>query len=136
MSINAEDVFNPKDFESIKLIVYFANTTTGTAIKDPGKISLTEIGEKHLTLDLPSKSCNAKHNVTVDIKRFDKQQKKEIEIVKATGKVHSFQDVGDDRARVVIECVQFDEKSWADLLAFYSNRQQEIEAFFKAVKGY
>jgi hypothetical protein len=134
--INADDVFNPKDFESIRLHVYFKNSTTGTEIRDPKKVTLTEIGDKYLVFDMPSKSCNAKHNVAVDIHQFDQRTKKETEILKVTGKVFSMEDADDGRCRVTVECVQFDEESWIRLMKIYSSRQSEIENFFKAVKGY
>lgn len=135
--IKAEDVFNPKDFESIRLLVYFQNTTTGTKVDDPSKCSLTEIGDKTLVLDLPARSCAKQHNVMVDIYKADKSAaSKSVELLKVTGKVFTTDETDDDRARVTVECMQFDEESWIKLTELFSSRQTEIENFFKAVRGY
>ncbi|MBI3544459.1 MAG: hypothetical protein HY075_14400 [Deltaproteobacteria bacterium] len=141
--IKADEVFNANDFESIRLHIYFSNTTTRTEIRDPKKNELVEIGDKWLVFELPSKCCAKQHSVLIEITRSSKKSErgpkdkpdKEIDLLSVTGKVHHVQDLGEDRWRVTIECVQFDETEWTSLLNMYSSRQAEIEQFFAAVKG-
>ena len=142
---DAADVYNPKDFESIRLTVHFQNLTTRTEVKDKSKASLVEIGDKTLVFELPARSCNEKHNVMVKISRTekikdgaDKSKKapKEQELLNVTGKVRSLEEVDEETVRIEVECMQFDEKGWNALLALYASRQAEIEKFLAAARGY
>lgn len=140
---DASEVFDPKDFESIRLIVHFQNVTTRMEVKETDKASLVEIGEKMLVLELPAKSCNVKHSVMVQICQVDKNAKpdkknkrKERELLSVTGKVFDLEEVDEEFSRVTIECLQFDEKSWNELLNMYANRQAQIEKFFAAARGF
>ena len=83
----------------------------------------------------PAKSCNDRHNVMVDISRAGIGKQKDVPILSVTGKVYSVEDLGDNRMQVVVECIQFEERRWNDLLSLYSNRQAEIQKFFASVKG-
>lgn len=134
--VEAEDVFNPKDFESLKLIIAFKNLTTRTEVRDKSKCNLQEVGERTLIFEVPAKSCNTNHNVLVEIKKIDTKTKKEKELLSVTGKILEIEDVGDDCLRVSVDCMQYDEKSWKELIGFYSSRQAEIEKFFASVRGY
>lgn len=132
--INAEDVFKAEDFESIRLIIRFKNFTTNTEVKDYTKNSLIEVGEKSLVLEVPEKSCNAKHNVMVKVSR--QKKKLEEELLNATGKVAEIENVGEGFLKIKVEFVQVDDESWTNFLSMYSNRQDEIENFLKAARGY
>lgn len=141
---DAADVFNTKDFESIRLVVHFQNVTTRTEVKGGEKTGLLEIGNKMLVIELPAKSCNVKHNVMLKICQVErgkekdpkKKPKKEKELLSVTGKVWDIEELDDESVRVAVECVQYDEKSWNDLLNLFSNRQAEIEKFLAAARGY
>jgi hypothetical protein len=145
--IDASDVFNPRDFESISLKVYFSNLTTRTEVKNTNKTSLVELGDKSLVLELPERSCNEKHNVMVKIVRIEKQKepskkdsgkknKNEREVLSITGKVRSLEDVGQQALRVEIDCLQYDEKGWQEIVSLFEARQAEIENFLTAVRGF
>lgn len=142
---DAVDVYNPKDFESIRLTVHFQNLTTRTEVKDKSKVSLVEIGDRTLVFEVPARSCNEKHNVMVNISRAEKvkegtdkakKTQKEQELLNVTGKVRSLDAVDEETVRIEVECLQFDEKGWNALLALYANRQAEIEKFLTATRGY
>ncbi|MEW6055876.1 MAG: hypothetical protein AB1540_04605 [Bdellovibrionota bacterium] len=134
--VEAEDVFDPKQFQSIRLEIEFKDLTTGTEVRDHGRISLQEISEKTLVLEVPEKSCNARHNVMIKIKQPDKKQKKGAEFFSVTGKVIQLEEAGEASLRVTVEILQFDDKSWNDFQNLFLNRQTEIENFLKAAKGY
>lgn len=144
--IDAASVFNPRDFESIQLLFSFQNITTRTEVRDQPRIKLVELGDRTLTLELPAKSCNEKHNVLVTIFKVDQAKKSDSTerkirrngqpLVSVTGKVLAAEDVGEEVLRVEIECVQYDERSWSELLSIYSRRQAEIDGFLAAARGF
>lgn len=135
MSINAEDVFNPKDFQSISLQITMKNLTTQTEIKDPGVISLVELGDKKITVEFPAKSCNIKHNVFLDIKKKDSQTEYYDDLCSLTGKVVEAEAMEPSELRAVIDVIQVDELSWKKLQEIFTSRQEQITEFLRAVRG-
>lgn len=135
MGIKAEDVFNPKDFQSITLEITMKNLTTQTEIKKPGLISLVELDEKKVTLQFPAKSCNVKHNIFVDIRKKDSDSAHCKDLCSFTGKVLEAESVGDNALRTVVDVIQVDEQSWQNLLNLFAARQEQISQFLKSVRG-
>lgn len=133
---------NPADFHSMKLKVSFQNTSTRTKAISPDLCSLIEIGDKHLLLELPYASCNSNHNVFLEI-FLEEAGSKPRSLLTVTGKVvyleevvSTIDEVITKTLRVNIHCVQFEEKSWQDLVQLYSRRQDAITNFLKAAKGF
>ena len=137
VNVNAEDVFNPKDFESIELKIDFKNLTTNTKIEQNKSITLIEIGDKTLTLEVPTKSCNHKHNVMLSIQKVEKKNHKFYTqtLFSTTGKIRNVENL-DETLKIEVDCIQFEEKEWQDLQQLFAKRQDEITKFFKSVKGY
>lgn len=135
--IEADDVFNPKDFESIRLVIRFKNFTTTTEVDSSKEIELVEVGDRSVILQLPAKSCSIGHNVEIDISKKIPKSAKTTQIVSVTGKVVRIEDCEDDDdcSLVEITCVQFDEAGWKQFLNLYSARQAEIIAFLNSVRG-
>jgi len=133
--IEADEVFNAADFQSIKLSVQFKNLMTGIDVKNSAEISLMEIGDKALVFEIPARSCNVKHNVMFHIGRSDTKSKKSEPMFSATGKVSDLENLDEGRDRVTVDLVQYEERELADLMALFSSRQEEIENFFAAVRG-
>lgn len=133
--INAEDVFNLADFQSIRLYIEFKNTTTRT---ETNKVALVEINDKKLVLDIPPRNCNERHSALIDIYKYDgnEKNKKNHKVLSATGKVIKVEEGDEDNVRVTFECFQYDDKSWSAFLNIFNNRQDQINRFFKNVKGY
>ncbi len=128
-----EKIIDPSDFQSIKLLTSFQNTSTGLKEVPPEKCTLIEIGKKNLTLELPLHSCNMSHNVIIKISVAETGMKQR-EILAVTGKVIHMEV--ENYTRVVVDCIQFDEASWNELLQIYSKRQDSITNFLKSAKGY
>ncbi len=134
-------VFKPDDFESTKFVVHFVNLTTQMEVKADGAIQITEVAPRSLVLELPARSCAKGQSAMVHIFRAKNNSKKTTPrelIVSATGKI-SEAEISEEKGqpmRITFEMLQFDEESWDRFLQFFSNRQAEIEAFFKSVKGY
>jgi hypothetical protein len=145
--MNAADVYDAQDFQSIKLSLNFENLTTRTAISDKSSVLLVEVGEKSLTLQVPFKSCSPRHSIMLRIERpvtkrvgpqavNSDKRKREFELLfDATAKVVSVEESGDGQDKVLLELVQFDVQRWSAFLTIFSVRQDEIEKFFTAVKG-
>jgi hypothetical protein len=134
--IDAKDVFRLEDFQSIQLSVQFQNLTTKTEIREPNSISLVEVLERSLVFEMPATSCNVKHSVLASIKKKLPGRERKFEpLLNFTGKVATVEPQDNQLIRVTIDCVQFDEASWNDLLQLFSTRQKEIEGFFAAAKG-
>lgn len=132
---DAGEVFNAKDFESIQLRISFKNLTTRTETKSTDQVSLIEIGDRTLYLELPERSCNVKHSVMVDISQIEKGLKTLKPLLSVTGKISQVEDVGEHLNQVSIHCLQFDEESWKKLVNIYAARQEEINQFLATVRG-
>ena len=128
-----EKIIDPADFQSIKLATSFQNTSTGLKEVPPDKCTLIEIGKKTLMLELPLHSCNMNHNVIIKISVAETGMKQR-EILAVTGKVIHMEV--ENSTRVTVDCIQFDETSWNELLQIYSKRQDSITNFLKNAKGY
>ena len=84
-------------------------------------------------LELPLHSCNMNHNVIIKISVAETGMKQR-EILAVTGKVIHMEV--ENSTRVTVDCIQFDETSWNELLQIYSKRQDSITNFLKNAKGY
>ena len=144
--IDASNVFKASDFQSIRLKVYFKNNTTHTEANSD-HCTLEEIGDKILVFGIPAKSCNSKHNVMCSIRKIEPGSKNETEIFSFTGKVKEIENSEDNKTigsnddeieimRVTIECFQYDEESWRNLEKIFGARQDEINEFLKAARGF
>ncbi len=138
-----ELLIHPADFRSMRLLVSFKNTSTGTNPIPPESCTLVEILDKVLLLELPKASCSRGHSVVLDFSYSSGEETPRL-ILTATGKVVELEETmsmkeggGVVRAlRVKVSCVQFDEKSWKEMLQRFSARQDAITDFLKSAKGY
>ena len=146
----SEILIDVNDFKSIDLQINFANTTTNSQIKDGKRfygidastqaggsknenleISILEFLENGLILDIPSKTCMAKHSVMVEV--YNKNPPLHF---KATAKVKTVESLSPENDQVEIVFVQKNEKEWEELQNVFNNRQQEIREFLNSVKGF
>ncbi|MCC9266208.1 hypothetical protein LOX66_19970, partial [Bacillus velezensis] len=76
------------------------------------------------------------HSVLVKISRPEKKGGKVRynEVLSVTGKIREVHEVDEGHIKVLVDCIQFDEQSWKDLVSLYSNRQDEINKFLETVK--
>ncbi len=130
------DLINPMDFVSMRQKIRFQNVSTRTEIKESDSASILEIGTKSLVLELPPYSCHLNHNVMIEVYLNGTTDKLAEPMLRATGKIISHERQEDGTLRVTMDLIQFDDVSWQKFLGLYSNRQDEIERFFKMVKGY
>jgi hypothetical protein len=137
-----ELIIHSADFHSMKMLISFRNTSTGSEKLGPAQCTLVEWGNRALVLELPPSSCSSNHNVVLDISVAE-NGKAARELLSATGKIVQWEKVGSQSKqgektalRVTVSCVQFDEKSWQELIQLYSSRQESITCFLKAARGF
>jgi hypothetical protein len=148
MSTQEEPLINPNDFKSIRLDISLNNLTTKTKIEGGKRVfdtlktgspeeglhlELVEVVDGFLTLETPPKIGAQGH--ILEIKIVTENRTPEIE-VEVQGEIHAIEPLPDGRLQVVIQLVNPSDPSWLNLLAMYSQRQDEIEKFFSSVKGY
>lgn len=128
------ELFNPNDFESIQLRIYFKNLTLDRIVPDISRISLIEVGDAALTLSLPANVVASDNHCQVQIFWYDVDKDTEEEIFHATGKIIEFDDAGEGMMRAAIRLMQYDKPSWSDFLSIFNRRQEEISKFFEMGK--
>ncbi|MBI3543713.1 MAG: hypothetical protein HY075_10615 [Deltaproteobacteria bacterium] len=133
--MDASEVFKAEDFKSVRLSITFQNLTTRTEVRDRSRVALIEVADRTILLEIPGKSCQAKHNVLIKIERPKKKAKAFELLFDATAKVVGIEDTGDGTDKVLVELVQFDLENWRRFLEVFSSRQDDIEKFLLAAKG-
>jgi hypothetical protein len=129
---NNDDLIKASDFETVELSFTVKNTTTRTEVKNTDVVKLVVLGERGMSLELPSRSCAKGHNLIVSIKT--RHAPKDFEFT-FTAKVEEVASVDKTSDQIDVTMLQFDESQWNDLQSLFSNRQAEILEFLKAVKG-
>jgi len=126
-------VFNPADFESIKADIKFKNLTSGLneAARSP-QVQLLEVLPQGLIVSVPSKRCAFGHHVDLDI--TVESQGKSVHF-QGTAKVVTHDKEDHESDRIGVEFMQLNLNEWNNFLAVFGQRQNQIEAFFKGVKG-
>jgi hypothetical protein len=143
----SEILINPDDFRSVRLKISLNNTTTKTEIKDGKRffgnkkgtsgdnleITLIELLDQGMILEVPGQSCAQGHNLLITVESLNTKPPITFQ---TSAKVMKMEKVSDDRDTIEINLIQFDDTGWQALKGLYGNRQNEIEEFFKAAKGY
>ncbi len=146
---NKEEIilFNPADFQSIEIIVDFENLTTRVSIKDGKRhygdkaddlkgdqeIRFIEfLEDEGLVLECPPNSGATGHSLKLTIKILNSDSNQDIEV---TGNILEAENLPNKNQRISVKLTQFESADWFALKAKFSNRQEEVLEFFKAVKG-
>lgn len=147
------DLFNPEHFSSVQLTVALTNTTTQTEIRDGKRffngvqslptmrdgnrenfeVFVAEFTEEGFVFETPRNTCAKGHNVLCVITATVPSG--ESCGFEFSGKVKDVVPLDGESDSVDVKMVQYEEKQWLALQELYSQRQNEIEDFFKAVKG-
>lgn len=128
------------DFKSIEMKTTFVNTTSRTS---PPKGSehdpvVVQLSDRSFALEVPAKTCAGGHNlmITIELKNVNREDfSKKVRFV-CTAKVVSMLPLPKDRERIIVNLMQFDEKSWNDFREVFEARQKEINQFLEACKGF
>ncbi|MEK6580065.1 MAG: hypothetical protein AABZ55_12620 [Bdellovibrionota bacterium] len=129
-----ESLINPKDFQSTSIQVQFRNANSKTPLKKEANVTLTEWLEKGLVIEVPSRTCATGHSAAITLSAVRGAEK--LMVVNMTVKITDVENLPDFRDRVTLSFVQYEEFEWKKLLRLFASRQDEIEDFFKKVRGY
>lgn len=122
-----------EDFKQVKHFVLFKNNTSGTSVLNPKLITIGELSDDTITLQVPRNSCVKGHNVTLFIFKaplsmsLKRRIKKGIykDAVELLGKVTKQWD--DSYGMYInIEFTQFDESEWKKIVKSYADAQNAI----------
>jgi hypothetical protein len=127
-----QELINAADFKGIELSFKVENTTTRTEVKDRAAISMVEFAERTMLLSLPVRSCAKGHHLTVTITTRNAAKDFEFSFTAKADEITSADKTTD---MVNLTMIQFEEAEWQAFQNLFSNRQNEILEFFKAVKG-
>ncbi len=121
-------------FESIELICYIRHAHTGTELRDPARIKVTEIGEQSVTLEIPPKTFAAGHLLVLGISVRNLPPGKTMKPFVSEAKIEEVIPLeGADQIRLYL--TQFEPERWDELKRLFSGRQAEIEQFLKNTRG-
>jgi hypothetical protein len=130
---NDNDLFDPKDFESIKILIVFRNLTTDQNLleKDFDKVSIVEFGDRSISVSLPDYLCGMDNHMLFTVYRVEREQPPH-EVFQSTAKIIELQETDQKKIlRAALSLIQFDTKSWEEFQQLFMKRQKEIEAFFE-----
>lgn len=137
MSQTSKDasLFNPDDFQSIDLRVYLQNLATNDIVRDDGKISILEFGDRTLTLSLPRSMCESGQHFIMNVYRPVKSGSENLALFfSSTVKVEVLTEHEEGMASAKLRLLQFDKKGWDNLLELFNSRQEEIMKFLEMGK--
>lgn len=128
------DLIRVSDFTSTKIEAKLQNNTTGMPIRSEPPTRVLEIQDRGIVFEIPSKSCARGHSLTIEIKATtpDETQYR----FTSTARVEELESLKDGTDRVNVVFLQFDEKIWDEFCKSFNSRQDEIERFFRAARGY
>lgn len=122
-------LFDPADFNSIELATEFKNLTTDRSVDDHTKVSILELGEKHIVFSLPTWACDNGAHVLVKIYKLEGATEQPVMLLSATGKIVELLNAGDGTIAAKLDLIQFDKKSMVEFLNVFNRRQNEIAEF-------
>src|SRR4051794_17868841 len=135
MSADNEPKLPPdSDFQSANLSFAMTNTTTKTSVKKSDTVRLIELMERGMVLEVPPRTCSKGHKLLLVVKVAGLQGKSFAFTTTAT--VDEIESLPDGVDHIVVTLTQYDEREWIQFQNSFSSRQQDIENFFKAAKGY
>lgn len=131
---HSEELIRLSDFSSMHIEVQLQNNTTHMPIRSEPPVVLLELQERGMVLEIPSKSCSQGHNLMVEMRATTPDRA--VYTFTSTARVNELENYPDGTDRVTLALLQFDEDVWESFCKSFSSRQDEIEQFFRAAKGY
>ena len=139
---NPEDIFNPIQFKSISVTFKkVQNLTTRTCVAKPETVNILEFDAHSLLIEI-LENCGAKgHSIMIDLEYTvphgaPGNNTVETHIFSATAQIISKEPCDDGSFRFGLQMVQYEEKSWQTFLDSFQGRQESINEFLKATRGY
>ncbi len=139
-------IIQNEDFESIVIHLSFLNMTTKTEVaegkryigeqlqKDQGgKIDLVEFREDGMVIEVPARSGAVGHQLNMKIWTEGPAPNLEISFIVT---VNAVERMSPSRDQFEVTFNEYDSRAWKALQQIFENRQNEINDFLKAAKGY
>ncbi len=139
-----EDLFDPADFESIRIHVEVHNLTSKTSVgggargygeelreAPANEVRLREIPPTSLVLDVPARTAAQGHQLEIHIEVQGGRRPMSF-VVK--GRAMAPVDVGGGRERLELEVRESRDASLDQLRKLLARRQQEIDEFISSMK--
>lgn len=134
------DIINPGDFVSFSVTITGKNLSSGTAFKSAPPASIVEFQERQCVLELPHRSCAPGHHLLLAIKVVHTNENDPLLKFDMTVNVDDLETLetgeGDRVDRVIVTLLQFNESEWAQYIDLFTHRQNNINDFLRAAKGY
>jgi hypothetical protein len=141
-----DDLFDPRDFESMRILVQVHNRTSKTRVGGGSRVygtidhaqsspalevRLREIPPTSLVLDVPARTAAQGHvlDILVEVLNVGRPMSFSVK-----GRAMAPVDVGDGRERLQIELFESRDASLHRLRKLLTKRQQEIDAFIASMK--
>ena len=122
------------DFVSMQTRIGITNNTAKTELLGDDHVKLIEFSEDTLTLEVPKNVGSQGHNLTLNITVYDGSQSPLLLV--CTGKIEAFEALENKIGKIVVRFIQYDVDAWRKFINTFSSRQDDIETFFRAARGY
>jgi hypothetical protein len=141
------ELFNPRDFESMRILVQVHNCTSETRVgagsrwfgsvdhstESPAlEVRLREIPPTALVLDVPARTAAQGHSLEIMVEVSGTPSPMSF-VVK--GRAMAPLDVGEGRERLQIELLEPNDEKLVILRRILQRRQEEIDAFISSMRG-
>ena len=133
-SDDIEGLLSSDSFESIEVKLSILNSTTRMEFKTDPAPKFTEITDGGMVLEAAQRSCAEGHSLLVEAKATAPGGKSAS--INATVRVDSVEASKAGTERITVSLVQFGEDQWQQFRAIFSSRQDDINRFLAAARGY
>jgi hypothetical protein len=131
---------NSDDFKSMEMKASFVNTTSKMSPPKGPEVApvVVQLSDRSFALEVPAKTCAGGHNlmITIEVKNVNREDvSKKVRFV-CTAKVISMLPLSKERERIIVNLMQYDEKSWTEFRGVFESRQHEINQFIESCRGF
>jgi len=124
MAPKTNPFFQIADLQSQTIEVRATNSTSGVVIP-ADRISLIEVADKEITIDIPSKSCSAGHRIAIAL-AIKNSGNEMIFQTQMTGVVGEIVDETPERQLIQVRFQQFSTEEWEAFLNQLSAKQRNL----------
>lgn len=138
---------DPSDFESITMVATLQNTTSGLGKNKSARFTIHEILPYGLTIDAPPRFCALGHHLLLEIeitlpKTADTAKRAvkfrstvRVKGIEASPPLDSPTSTQPNPDRIIVDLLQYDEKSWESINELIAARQKQINQFLSSATG-
>lgn len=141
----ADEIINTDDFKSIEVQTVMINETSRTQVMKGSRkygdewiqqasadVKFLEFLDKGMILEVPHPSCEQGHFLSLEIKVSGIKNSLHFFV---TAKVTDMEHLEENRDRIHVSLLSYDDSFWKAFISIFQKRQQELSDFFFAAKG-